>query len=279
MGRVLVNIGTVTSVDWIAPGQCRMVVHCPEVAAAALPGQFAEVDCTPVSEGPARVLSASRAPFLRRPISFCDVDATAGTFTLVFRVQGAGTLALSRFQSGERISVLGPLGHGFRIPETGSCVAVGGGIGVYPLLHLLRTCADRGLGTTAVCGYRSVEEAFLLEEFRSVADETYFASDSGGLDFEGHSAAALAALWSSRPASGPVTIFTCGPAPMMRAVAELATIRGHACQVSLEERMGCGTGICLVCACEIHHRETGGTEYKRCCTEGPVFDAGEVVWG
>jgi dihydroorotate dehydrogenase electron transfer subunit len=278
MERILEYIGTVRSVDWIAPFQCRMVIHCPEIAAGALPGQFAEVDCTPVPEGSMRVLNASRAPFLRRPISFCDIDVPAGTFTLVFRAQGAGTLALSRFRAGDRISVLGPLGHGFRIPTTGSCIAVGGGIGVYPLLHLLRTCSARGLGTTAICGYRSVEDAFLMDEFRSAADETFFASDSGGLDFSGHAAAALAAHWSTRGTSGPVTVFTCGPVPMMKAVAELAETAGHACQVSLEERMGCGTGICLVCACEIRNRGTGGTEFKRCCTEGPVFEAGEVVW-
>jgi dihydroorotate dehydrogenase electron transfer subunit len=276
--RSIVRDGLVLSVGFMAPGQVRMVVEDPEVALAARPGQFVEVGCSPAFEGESARSAATRAPFLRRPISFCDVDRAAGTFTLAFRVQGVGTEALSRFRSGDRLSYLGPLGHGFLLPESGSCLAVGGGIGVYPLLLLLRDAQARGLGTAAVCGYRSPEDAFLLDEFRSVSDRTFFASDTGGLDFTGHAAAALEAFLAALRPAGPVTVFTCGPYPMMRTVASLCEREGHACQVSLEERMGCGTGICLVCACKVRSLEKGEPEYRRCCTEGPVFDAREVVW-
>ncbi len=276
--RTLVRTGLVRSVGFMAPGQARMVVEEPATASAAQPGQFLEIDCTPAADGECARSASLRAPFLRRPISFCNVDRVAGTFTLAFRVSGAGTDALSRFRTGDRLSFLGPLGHGFTLPATGTCLAVGGGIGVYPLLHLLRAARERGLGTAAVCGYRSPEEAFLLDEFREVSDRTFFASDSGGLDFTGHAGAALEAFLASQTPAGPVTVLTCGPFPMMRAVAGLCARQGHACQVSLEERMGCGTGICLVCACKVRSLERGEPEYRRCCTEGPVFDAREVVW-
>jgi len=276
--RTILRTGRVRSVDFLAPAQVRLVVEDPETAQSAQPGQFLEVDCAPAVEGTGSRSASLRAPFLRRPLSFCDVDRAAGTFTLAFRVSGAGTGALSRFRAGDQLSYLGPLGHGFSSPASGLCLAVGGGIGVYPLLHLLRSAREQGLGTAAVCGYRSPEDAFLLDEFRSVSDRAFFASDTGGLDFTGHAGAALETFLASERPVGPVTVFTCGPYPMMRAVAALCERSGHACQVSLEERMGCGTGICLVCACKIRSLERAEPEYKRCCTEGPVFDAREVVW-
>jgi len=276
--RTLVRTGLVRSIGSMAPAQVRLVVEDPYVARCAQPGQFLEVDCQPVVEGAAGRSASLRAPFLRRPISFCDVDPEDGTFTLAFRVSGPGTSALSRLRAGDRLSYLGPLGHGFTLPVTGTCLAVGGGIGVYPLLHLLRSARAHGLATAAVCGYRCPADAFLLDEFRDVSDRAFFASDGGGLDFTGHAGAALEAFLATDRTPGPVTVFTCGPAPMMRAVAETSEREGHACQVSLEERMGCGTGICLVCACKVRGIEKGEAEYKRCCTEGPVFDAREVVW-
>lgn len=273
----LERIGLVVESGWMAPNQARLVVRCPEAALAAQPGQFVAVDAVPSPEDDEPRADALRAPFLRRPISFCDVDRAAGTFTLAFRTSGAGTRALARLRPGDRLAFLGPLGHGFALPETGTVVAVGGGIGVYPLLHLLRCARERGLRTVAVCGYRSAAEAFLLDEFRSVADECLFASDAGGLDVHGTAADALAALWERTPPEGPTAVLACGPVPMLKAVAARSAAAGHPCQVSLEERMACGTGICLVCACRVR-AASGGAEYRRCCTEGPVFDAGEVVW-
>ena len=278
MPRTISHIGSVRSIDTIAPRQVRLRIDCPTIARSAQPGQFVEVDCTPLPEKGDPYGNRTGTPFLRRPISFCDVDPLGDTFTLVFRLQGAGTHALARVHPGDRLSFLGPLGHGFPIPSAGTCVAVGGGIGVYPLLHLLRTCSERGLGTAAICGYRSPEEAFLLEEFRAAADSVFFASDAGGLDFKGNACEALHAFWSKHPPTGSVTVFTCGPVPMMRSVTEQSAAAGHPCHVSLEQRMGCGTGICLVCACKVRSRGPDGFDYKRCCCEGPVFDAEEVVW-
>ncbi len=281
--RTLERIGTVVSSGFIAPEQARLVVHAPDAAAEVRPGQFAMLDCTPLpasSDAAGGVLpkdAAQRAPFLRRPISFCDADRVAGTVTFVFRTSGTGTRALSRLRAGDRLSFLGPLGHGFALPETGTLVAVGGGIGVYPLLLLLRDARAKGLGTVAACGYRSPALAFLLDDFRDVSDATCFASDTGGLDFAGHAADAFADLLS-RGLPGPVSVATCGPAPMMRAVAARCASSGIPCQASLEERMACGTGICLVCACKVKAAASGEAEYKRCCTEGPVFDAQEVAW-
>lgn len=228
------------------------------IAQTALPGQFVNIGC----DG-----------FLRLPISICGTDKQKGSFRIAIRVKGSGTAFLMNRKTGDVLSVQGPLGNCFDLSGVTRCVTVGGGIGIFPLMFLLDEAKSRGIETTAVCGYRSAEDSFCTEEIRSKADSTCFSSDLGDMDFCGNAAQALARIESIEGA----TVFTCGPAPMMESVASFCADIDIPCFVSLEERMACGTGICLVCACKIKAGNDGFV-YKRCCCDGPVFAASEVVW-
>lgn len=228
-----------------------------EIAAECKPGQFVDVLCDSL---------------LRRPISICGVDRIRGVFRIAIRIKGSGTLFLEKKQTGEFLSILGPLGNGFDLSRTESCVAVGGGIGIYPLLFLLQEAKERGIKTTSVCGFRSKADSFCLDEISALSDKAVFASDCGDMDVCGNAIDALENVDLQN-----ATLFTCGPVPMMQSASQAAMANGIECQVSLEERMGCGTGVCLVCACKI--KAAGNDfEYKRCCKDGPVFNAKEVVW-
>lgn len=227
-----------------------------EIAVGCKPGQFVNVQCDSL---------------LKRPISICGVDRAKGIFQIAIRVKGSGTAYLEKRQIGESLSILGPLGNGFDLSNTRTCVAVGGGIGIFPLLFLLQEAKLCGIRTISVCGFRSKADSFCIDEIASLSDEVVFASDCGDMDVCGNAIDALRGVDLN-----DATIFTCGPAIMMQSASQFAEAKGIDCQVSLEQRMGCGTGVCLVCACKI--KAGDDYEYKRCCNDGPVFDAKEVVW-
>jgi len=227
-----------------------------EIAKECQPGQFVNILCDSL---------------LRRPISICGVDRKNGIFQVAIRVKGSGTAYLEKKQEGECLSVLGPLGNGFDLSTVENCVIVGGGIGIYPLLFVLQEAKAKGIRTVSVCGFRSKEDSFCIDEIRLLSDNVVFASDCGDMDVCGNAIDALKNISLENS-----TIFTCGPSIMMQSASRLAAEKGIDCQVSLEQRMGCGTGVCLVCACKV--KAGDDYEYKRCCKEGPVFDAKEVVW-
>jgi dihydroorotate dehydrogenase electron transfer subunit len=121
----------------------------------------------------------------------------------------------------------------------------------------------------------------LTSEYEAAGCQVLFASDEGDMDIKGHAAQGLAQLLSQLPAQPRRAILTCGPKPMMQAVAEIAAAEQISCQVSLEERMACGIGICLVCICKTKSRSADGKDqltHARCCVDGPVFQAEEVIW-
>lgn len=232
------------------------------IAESSKPGQFVNVDC---------------GSFLKRPISICGTDKDKGTFSIGIRIKGEGTRRLSSKIAGDELTVIGPLGNCFDLFGVSSLVAVGGGIGIFPLMFLIEEAKRMGIKSTAVCGYRSLSESFCTIELSGKADKTCFSSDCGDMDFHGNAAQALSTLELSRGQ----TVFTCGPIQMMKSVYSICEAHEVKCFASLEERMGCGTGICLVCACKIKTIDKSGNsdyEYKRCCYDGPVFDASEVVW-
>ncbi len=240
----------------VQPGIFDATLSAPQVAAEAQPGQFLHIG----------------APgfFLRRPISICGIDHKAGTLRLVFQIRGAGTRALAGAKAGCRWDVLGPVGRGFQLagPEE-EAVVVGGGIGVPPLLEAAR--AHRS--ATAFLGFASKDAVILEEDFRAAAQLT-ITTDDGSYGRKGLCVAPLEEYLAQHT---PGVIYACGPSPMLKAVARLALQRGIPCQVSLEERMGCGVGACLGCACAIR-TAAGAVVYKRVCADGPVFSAKEVVF-
>ncbi|MDD2458645.1 MAG: dihydroorotate dehydrogenase electron transfer subunit [Eubacteriales bacterium] len=233
------------------------------ISQTAQPGQFVNVSCQ---------------QFLRRPFGIMAVDRAAGTFRIGIQVKGKGTREFKDLKPGTVVSVLGPLGHGFDMAGYRQVITVGGGTGVFPLFFVHDQCRAEGVRSVAVCGYRSPQDAILVEEFRQLATQALFASDNGGLDVDGHAALALDHVLAGLESLENTVVLTCGPKIMMQAVAERAARAGLPCQVSLEERMGCGIGICLVCVCKIKEQETGQISHQRCCVDGPVFPAEAVVW-
>jgi dihydroorotate dehydrogenase electron transfer subunit len=210
---------------------------------------------------------------LPRPMSACTWSD--GRLTLVFGAVGAGTRQMAAYAAGTRLRVGAPLGKGFDTDaarDTGRAVLVGGGLGAAPLLLL----AD-ALRRTGSCAVRAVlgfgSETFLLREFEERCDEVLVATDDGSAGFHG----SVVELLKELPVSGGDSMFACGPAPMLRALSRFAGGQGIDLQVSLEERMGCGYGACLGCACNIAGEEEA-VLHRRVCRDGPVFNGREVIW-
>lgn len=237
----------------------EIVFQSDDVAKETVPGQFFHVR---VSEG--------AAPLLRRPISVADVDAKTGEIRLIYQVKGEGTRLLTNVKAGDTVDLLGPLGNGFfDLGKYQNPLIVGGGIGSFPLLYLAKMLQN----PTVCLGFKSKEQIALIEDFKAYTPNVHIATDDGSFGFKGY-AAHLAEEEIKK--SKPDVIFCCGPTVMMKSVAELAERYGIPCQVSLEERMGCGIGACLVCACGI--KKAGTMETLHVCKNGPVFWGNEVVF-
>ena len=221
------------------------------------PGQFVHIKC-------------GDGLLLRRPISVCSCqeDEPDDLLAIVFEVRGEGTAWLARRPVGHRVDVLGLLGNGFQMEREGRYLLVGGGIGVPPM----RGCAQyTGGRSTAILGFRSKSKAILLNRFEEECAKTLIATDDGSLGYHGFvDALVRQELEQDR---GYDAVLACGPKPMLRNVAKAAAEFGVPCQVSMEERMGCGVGACLVCACDMKDGSR-----KHVCKDGPVFDAREVDW-
>lgn len=241
-----------------------LTLLAPAIAESAQPGQFVNLSCN---------------HFLRRPLGIMDADPASGRIKVGIRIVGEGTAWLARRQAGELISVLKPLGHGFDLHGLSRVITVGGGTGVFPLYFVQKWCQKHDIESIAVCGYRSKPESFLTDEYAVLSCQTLFASDSGDMDFAGHAGQALQSLLENLQPQPGTAILTCGPKIMMQKIAETAKERQLPCQVSLEERMACGIGVCLVCACKIKADAAGEAfTHQRCCIEGPVFSAEVVEW-
>ena len=244
-------------------------LQAPSIAAAARPGQFVEVR-----------VSRRISPFLRVPLSVCQIDADSGTIDVLYEDMGPKTHALSQAKAGDVLDCIGPLGQGFRAPLAGTRpVLVGGGIGVPPLVFLGARLRAGGADPVLVVGARSAAKHLPDDLLGPAAATLLRATDDGSLAHQGLVTDLLAPLL----AEGGVEVFTCGPHGMMAAVAGLCRQAQVPCQASLEEYMACGFGVCVGCVVEIEPAE--GQEqspyerYRRICLDGPVFDAHRVNWG
>jgi len=268
------------------------------------PGQFAELDVSntalpsPETIAPDLRDSACRKILLRRPFSFAEVTADGRrTFAeLLYCVVGPATVRMTTLSAGDSLSVIGPLGKGFRIPEGRKTVLlVSGGMGTPPLQHLAQELTARrdGAAVIAFAGAKtavglpfegrldeiSQQLGFSLPEFAKYGIESLVATDDGSAGYHGFVTDCLAEwLDQSGLSPGEVIICGCGPEPMLAGLARLALDRNIDCQVSMERRMACGIGLCQSCAVECRVNGSDETIYKMCCQDGPVFDAKEVVF-
>lgn len=232
-------------------------IEAPEIVKSAKAGQFVHILCGEKT--------------LRRPISICEIIREEGKLRIVFEIRGEGTRWLAKQNVGCELDILGPLGNGFDVSDTDKkIVVVGGGIGVPPMLG---TAEAFGKNAIAITGFRNKDAVILQEDFEKVCDKVLLATDDGSA---GHHGLVTDLLKNVLEENKINAVCACGPTPMLKAIAAMAKENDVPCFVSLEERMGCGIGACLVCACKI--QTTDGVKHKHVCKDGPVFNAEEVVW-
>ena len=212
-------------------------------------------------------ISVGGTHLLRRPIAICKVEGREVTFC--YQIKGEGTQKLKMMEAGTRLNVLMPLGNGFYVEENEKKVAlVGGGVGVFPLISVLREYAQTK-EISAYIGYRNKGAVCGVEEFAK-AQKFIAVTDDGSYGAQMNAVQAFAA--DLEKGNKPDVVLACGPTPMLRALKTLVEKENLECYVSLEERMGCGIGACLVCVCDM----TNGKR-ARVCKDGPVFNAMEVI--
>ena len=210
-----------------------------------LPGQFVNI----------RV----EGQFLRRPISVCNI--TDGVLTIIYKVVGVGTEAMSQLPIGTQLDVLTVLGNGYDLSKAGdNPLLVGGGVGVPPMYMLARQLREMGKNVRVILGFNTKDEVFYEEEFRALGCDVNVTTVDGSHGIKGFVTNALDGKQSY--------YYTCGPLPMIKALLQAAGTNG---EVSMEERMGCGFGACMGCTIQT----TQGP--KRVCKEGPVFAAEELL--
>lgn len=222
-----------------------------------LPGQFVEVR-----------VDNSPATFLRRPISINYVDRTRNELWLLVAVVGEGTRHMARLQAGDTLNCVLPLGNGFTMPSSPHerLLLVGGGVGVAPLLYFGRQIKAMGGRPSFLLGARSAKDLLQADLFRETGD-VYITTEDGS---EGEKGFVTNHSVLTRERFDRIS--TCGPMPMMKAVAHFATRAGIECEASLENMMACGVGACLCCV-----EKT--TEGNLCvCKEGPVFNIKRLLW-
>ena len=199
--------------------------------------------------------------FLRRPISVCDYDDQ--TLTIVYKVVGKGTEAMSAMVPGEKLDILTGLGNGYDLSLAGEKpVLLGGGVGVPPMYNLAKKLIAMNKEVTVILGFNTKSEVFYENEFKALGCNVIVATADGSHGVKGFATTPLAEL-------DYTYFYTCGPEPMLKAVYKATTTSG---QMSFEERMGCGFGACMGCSCKTL------TGYKRICKEGPVMKKEEILW-
>ncbi len=279
----------------VAPGHFVIRIHSPKISKNAKPGQFAQILC-----------EDSYEPLLPRPFSF--LTATDQDFSILYHVVGKGTKILSQHAGGESLWVLGPLGNGFerggkRLPagqagkaESGKkMVLLGGGVGIPPLYHLAETLLKKKIKADSIHVFLGARHESLLlceKDFKRLGVAVSVATDDGSKGHKGFVTELLNAYLCSTAIRYPclsgrqalsAILFTCGPTPMLKAVSMIAGKYKLPCEVSVEVPMACGFGACLGCAIEVRGQKTEDREQKAnrfaiACTEGPVFQAEEIIW-
>lgn len=236
----------VTENGQIAPSVFKMTL-AGDTSPITAPGQFVNIKIPEF--------------YLRRPISICDWDDKS--LTVIYKVVGDGTSALSRIKKGEKSDLLISLGNGYNTSLSGDKpLLIGGGVGVPPLFGLCKKLISENKTVNVILGFNTKTEIFLEDEFRKLGANVAVTTADGSYGLKGFVNAAMEYADYSY-------FYTCGPKPMLKAVNAAAKTSG---QFSFEERMGCGTGACMGCTCKTKNGP------KRVCTEGPVFLREEIEW-
>ena len=247
----------------LVSGIFKFSVQADEIVNTAKPGNFIEIRVNDDIE-----------PFLRRPISIYNMDKEKGVLEFIFQVKGKGTVILSKKNEGELIDIIGPLGFGtFKYSNYENLAIIGGGIGVFPLYELAKCAHMENKSVNTYLGFRNKDLVLLENEFKKVSNNITITTDDGSYSQKGF---AIDFLKKDIVEGKIDSIYACGPLPMLRAVRELAIEKSIPCQISLEERMACGLGVCLGCAVKTANSTKEAPEYWHVCKAGPVFQAKDV---
>ena len=259
LGEAMVN-----GICQITPGFWLLRLDCPSIAHTAEPGQFVHLLC-----------GGGVNSLMRRPLSLHRVDRVKDELSILFQVHGEGTKWLAGRREGDRVNIIGPLGHGFPRPQGNRALLVAGGLGVAPLLFLAESLQRDGVKVSFLMGAKSADLLLREAELQALGIHVEVATDDGSRGYHG----LVTDLMESHLVvpEEPVAVYACGPTPMMEKVAQIAGASQLPCWVSLEERMACGLGACRGCSVRIKDRN-GELRYENACSYGPVFDAQEVIW-
>lgn len=248
---------TVTENTRLHVNYVLLKLTCSAELPEMLPGQFAEIR-----------VDGSSTTFLRRPISINFVDRKKNEVWFLIQLVGDGTKRLAEAKVGDTINVVLPLGNGFTMPEKGAdkLLLIGGGVGTAPMLYLGEQLALNGCKPTFLLGARSSQDLLQLDQFAAYG-EVYTTTEDGS-----HGEKGYVTQHSILNKVAFEQIYTCGPKPMMMAVARYAKSHQINCEVSLENKMACGVGACLCC---VENTDEG---HLCVCNEGPVFNINKLLW-
>ena len=241
----------------------KFSVQAGEIVKLSKPGNFIEIRVSNQTE-----------PFLRRPISIYNLDKENGILEFIFQIKGNGTNLLAQKEVGDEIDIIGPLGFGtFKIQDYNKIAIIGGGIGIFPLYELVKQAKEQGKNVDCYLGFRNKDFVMLENEFKNVTDNLTITTDDGTYAKKGF---AIDYLKEDMQKEKYDCIYACGPIPMLRAVQQYANDNNINAQISLEEKMGCGLGVCLGCAVKTAKSPKEAPEYFHVCKGGPVFNAKDV---
>lgn len=255
----------IVKTEKVIDGIYHFTIKAPEIANVAKAGQFLEIQVSKTGE-----------VFLRRPISIYNINKEKGEVEFIFQVKGKGTVLLSNCKVGDLVNILGPLGNGaFSVKKYDKVAIIGGGIGTYPLYELAKELKEKeSSSVTMYMGFRNKGLVTLEKEFEEVTDNVVITTDDGSYKQKGF---ALDVLKENCKKEKPDIIFACGPLPMLKAVQAFANENDIKCEMSLEEKMGCGIYACVGCNVRIVTENPDEVKYKYVCTNGPVFNSKEVI--
>jgi dihydroorotate dehydrogenase electron transfer subunit len=254
------HFGSVVRQEALTSDIHRLTLVCEGIADSAVPGQFVHVR-----------VARGIDPLLRRPFSIHGVDRTKGTFDLLYRVVGRGTGLLSQTLTGS-LDIMGPLGKGFDLTAKDEVTVVAGGMGVAPIIYLLNEFLDKGVRPVFFWGVKHSREFFGVNELRERGVDVRLTSEDGLAGEAGLITQSLSAWLADHPEAFDLPGYVCGPKPLLAAVDGVLK-SSLSWQVSVEESMACGVGVCAGCAVKLR---SGG--YRMACSDGPVFRLGEVDW-
>lgn len=221
-----------------------------------------EGDCTDITKSGQFVNIKLDGFYLRRPISVCEVEGD--TLTIIYKVVGKGTEAMSMMSADTELDILTGLGNGYTLDESGeNPLLIGGGVGVPPMYELAKRLVHDGKKVSVIIGFNKAEEIFYEAEFKALGCDVFVATADGSVGTKGFVTDVMKNL------TDYTYVYTCGPEPMLKAVWSESKTSG---QFSFEERMGCGFGACMGCSCKTKYGN------KRICKDGPILVKEEIIW-